>query len=79
MPEQGRIAYVAGAYDSLVTFAETDQVGMHYENCLVRARMTNSALTANVLNFAKDRPALQTGPVQGALIAYLIAACGAPK
>jgi hypothetical protein len=31
-----------------------------------------------VLNFAKDKPELQTGLVQRALVNYLIAACGEP-
>jgi len=76
MPEPGRVAYLAGAYDSLLTFAEDEQVTSHYSRCLNMAQMTNFQLAANVLSFAKDRPALQTGSVQGALINYLIAACG---
>ena len=40
--------------------------------------MTNGQLAANVLNFGRDKPKLQTGPVQLALIEYLFAACGAP-
>jgi hypothetical protein len=40
--------------------------------------MTNFQLAANVLNFAKDKPELHTGSVQGALIGYLNAACGGP-
>jgi hypothetical protein len=34
--------------------------------------------TANMLNFAKDKPELHTGLVQRALLKYLIAACGEP-
>ena len=34
--------------------------------------MTNGQLAANVLNFTSDKPTLQTGPVQLALIEYLL-------
>jgi hypothetical protein len=83
MSELGRAAYVAGAFDSLLTFidpADEQALAMkwHYNNCLLRAQMSDTQLAANVMNFAKDRPELHTGPVQGALIGYLIAACGAP-
>jgi len=30
MPESSRVAYLSGAFDSLVSFAETEQVAMHY-------------------------------------------------
>jgi hypothetical protein len=40
--------------------------------------MTNGQLAANVINFARDKPELQVGAVQGALVNYLIAACGQP-
>jgi hypothetical protein len=78
MSESSRVAYVSGAFDSLVSFAETDQVAMHYGKCIDTAKMTNSALTTNVLNFAKDKPKLHTGLVQAALLQYLNAACGQP-
>ena len=78
MPESSRIAYVSGAFDSLVSFAETEQVAMHYVKCIDTVKMTNSQLTANMLNFAKDKPELHTGLVQRALLKYLAAACGEP-
>jgi hypothetical protein len=82
MPEPVRDAYIAGAYDSLENVGEdTEQMRRtrtHYANCLYTAKMTSIQLAANVLNFAKDKPELQTGLVQRALVNYLIAACGEP-
>jgi hypothetical protein len=79
--EMSRVAYISGAYDSLVIFVEGEQAGRnsrHYRKCVATAQMTNFQLAANVLNFAKDKPELHTGSVQGALIGYLNAACGGP-
>jgi hypothetical protein len=81
MAETSRVAYISGAYDSLVTFVEGEQAGrnsLHYTKCITTAKMTNFQLAANVLNFAKDKPQLHTGSMQGALIEYLNAACGQP-
>jgi hypothetical protein len=79
--EMSRAAYIAGAYDSQMTFVDSEAQGKdarHFRKCIQTARMTTFQLAANVMNFAKDRPALQTGSVQEALISYLIAACGEP-
>ena len=79
--EMSRVAYISGAYDSLVTFVEGEQAGRnsrHYRKCVDTAQMTNFQLAANVLNFAKDKPKLHTGLVQAALLQYLNAACGQP-
>jgi hypothetical protein len=46
------------------------------QHCLSTAQMTDRQLTTNVMNFAKDKPELHVGPVQGALAKYLVAACG---
>ena len=78
MSESSRVAYLSGAFDSLVSFAETEQIAVHYGKCIDAAKMTNFQLTANMLNFAKDKPELHTGLVQRALLKYLIAACGEP-
>jgi hypothetical protein len=75
--EDSRIAYLAGAFDSLLVFMP--DVGDHYETCLARAKMQTSQLTAHVLSYAKDKPALQTGSVQNALVRYLLAVCGKPS
>lgn len=74
-------AYIAGAYDSLVTFAadtEGQRVATHYSVCLQNAQMTNRQLAENVERYASARPALQAGTVQKAMIDYLIEACGPP-
>jgi hypothetical protein len=79
--EISRTAYISGAYDSLVTFVESEQAGrnsLHYRTCIDTSKMTNFQLAENVLIFAKDKPELHTGSVQGALIKYLNAACGEP-
>jgi len=65
-------------FDSLVSFAETEQVAVHYVKWIDTVKMTNSQLTANMLNFAKDKSELHTGLVQRVLLNYLIAACGEP-
>jgi hypothetical protein len=76
LTEDSRIAYLSGVFDSLLVFVP--DAGLHYETCLVRAKTQTGQLAANVLNFAKDKPELHTGSVQGALIGYLNAACGGP-
>jgi hypothetical protein len=71
--------FMTGAFDSLVSFA-TDAGGLtaaqHYSHCVMDAHMSNSQLATNILNYAKDRPALHTKPATNAMLDYLIAACG---
>jgi hypothetical protein len=79
--EMSRVMYIAGAFDSLVTFIEGEQAlrnRVHYNNCMETSQMTIVQLATNVLNFAKDKPELHTGSVQAALIEYLNATCGQP-
>jgi hypothetical protein len=85
MPEAARNAYLMGAFDGFVYDSSTllspeweQAAALHYEMCLSKAKMTNGQFAENVLNFARDKPKLHTGPVQLALIDYLFAACGAP-
>jgi hypothetical protein len=84
MPELARNACIMGAFDGFVydysgVLSEWEQAAaLHYEMCISKAKMANGQLAANVLNFASDKPKLQTGPVQLALIEYLFAACGPP-
>jgi hypothetical protein len=85
MPELARNAYIAGAFDgflyensTILSPAWLQETAFHYEMCLSKAKMKNGQLAANVLNFASDKPKLQTGTVQDALRGYLFAACGAP-
>jgi hypothetical protein len=67
LPESARAMYISGAYDSLITFNSDEQdqkVSSHYARCISAAKMGNGQLAANVINFARDKPDLQVGPVQ---------------
>jgi hypothetical protein len=78
--ESDRAAYIAGAYDSLVSIAspETASSARHYSRCVVSRQLSNEQLAKNVRAFVATRPNLQKGPVQGGLINYLVELCGAP-
>lgn len=81
LPEGLRTIYMSGAFDSLVTFANTPagaRGAMHYRNCVRDAQMTNDQLASNILNYAKDKPALHTKRATVAMLDYLVAACGLP-
>jgi hypothetical protein len=81
LPEGSRTMFMTGAFDSLVSFANNEggaKAADHYEQCIRDAHMSNTQLAANVLNYAKDKPALHTKPATIAMIQYLIAACGLP-
>lgn len=72
-----RAYYIAGAFDSLTTFSERDTITpAHYLNCIKNAGMTNMQLADNILKYAADKPKLQVGTPQEAMINYLISACG---
>jgi hypothetical protein len=76
-----RAAYIAGAVDSIVSVVSGDndaKMSVHYSECLLRSKMSNTQLAASVLRFAESRPALHAGSVQAALLQYLVEVCGAP-
>lgn len=76
-----RAYYVAGAFDSLVSFSISPseaKVGLHYHSCVAKAQLNNNQLAENVRAFAASRPRLHGAAVQGALVQYLIELCGAP-
>lgn len=82
MRPQQRAMYIAGAYDTVTGLASNDadvRRVRHQVTCMANSRMNNNQLAANVLEFAKTKPKLQTGPVVGALLEYLFAACGPVK
>lgn len=82
MGPQQRAMYISGAYDTLTGIASNDadvRRVRHQVACLAKSKMNNSQLATNVLEFAKDKPKLQTGPVVGVLLEYLFAACGPIK
>jgi hypothetical protein len=71
--------YITGFYDALTSVADANNdttVATHYQSCLQRSKMTNSQLANNIRAYAQSRPELQTGGVAGALINYLLSACG---
>ena len=76
-----RAAYIAGAYDSLTTFASAEmersiKVAQHYRACVVRTKITNHQLAENVRAYAATKPELQAMPVPAAMLHYLLALCG---
>jgi hypothetical protein len=82
LPENAQSMYIAGAYDSLVTFVSTDDeinAAQHYSECVAKSGMTNRQLAQNVRTYAATKPELQGGNVQVALVRYLLELCGKPK
>jgi hypothetical protein len=82
LPEDQQSMYMAGAYDSLVTFVSTseeNQIARHRTECLAKSGMTNKQLSQNVLSYATTKPDLQGGSVQKALVRYLLELCGLPN
>lgn len=80
MNAEMRAIYIAGAYDSLITFAMSDEqraVNAHYSDCITKSKLTVSQLAENVRKFAKDKAKLQDF-VETPLISYLYEYCGAP-
>jgi len=77
LPYDVRVAYIAGAYDTLIGFP--DARGHRYvswDACIKNARVSVGQLADNVQDFAKDKPRYQKGMIQDALFDYLAAACG---
>jgi hypothetical protein len=80
-PSIWREAYVAGAFDSLISYSPNgskDTFMDHYSTCLANSQMTNEQLAINLSTFADSKPELQAKPVQAGLIQYLLALCGPP-
>jgi hypothetical protein len=72
-------AYVAGAYDSLVTYAtntaEMEAIG-HYQSCVAHAKLTPVTMATGLKDELDANPKLATEPAPGALLKYLIKLCG---
>lgn len=76
-----KVTYLTGAYDSLVTLGTDPQSvrdSKHFNDCVVRSRMSAGQMTTNVESFAATRPDLHGLPPQAALIQYLVQMCGPP-
>jgi hypothetical protein len=76
-----RTAYIAGAFDSLLVFANDEEdahASYHYQQCVLGGKMTSRQLAENVLRFGQSRPSLRTGSVQAVLMKYLTETCEVP-
>lgn len=74
--------YLAGTFDSLVTISgdlTENRYRLHYNECVVNAKMSHTQLALNVSTFVDGRPELQGKPVQAGLIEYLLQLCGRPS
>ena len=76
-PQLFREAYIVGAFDSLIAFANFG-VGDHYFECIKQSKMTGVQMAENVRNFASSRPEYHAGGMEVILINYLIGVCGKP-
>jgi hypothetical protein len=80
---EGRAAYIAGTFDSLVNRYGDDTgrddtgraVALHYSECLARAKMGSNQLGDNLQTYVSARPELQAGTVYAALVKYLADQC----
>ena len=77
LPENQRAAYIAGAFDSLISNEER-RGSLHYQRCIRNTVMSSQQLAANVLAFVQTQPALQGQTVQIGLVRYLNSLCGTP-
>jgi hypothetical protein len=73
-----RSAYIAGDIDGTISTLIRAPAARHFNSCLVKSDATPDSLSAAVLDFAKDKPYLQMGPVHEVLMAHLFEACGYP-
>ena len=81
MTPDSRQLYIAGAFDSMVSFSANDiesRINRHYDSCISRLKMTNMSLANNLLDYVNENPDLRGGSVQTAMIKYLIELCGRP-
>jgi hypothetical protein len=82
LPDGLRKAYIAGAIDSLASWADTasnKKMSEHILSCLKTTNITLTQLGDNLKTYTSVRPKLRPGSVQAALIDYLNALCGEPK
>src|SRR5262249_54121674 len=81
LPEEMRAAYIAGAFDSLITWvsqgADRGETN-YYSEGVTNTHMDNKQLATNVAAFVHTRPELQGKSVPFGLIQYLIGLCGQP-
>jgi hypothetical protein len=72
-------AYVAGAYDSLVTYvtntAEMEAIG-HYQSCVAHAKLTPVTMATGLKDELGANPKLAAESAPGAFLKYLVKLCG---
>jgi hypothetical protein len=79
---EGRAAYIAGAFDSLVNRYDDDAgraVAFHYSECLARAKLGSTQLGDNLKTYVSARPELEAGTVYAALVKYLADLCSSSR
>jgi hypothetical protein len=81
LPQDAKVAYLAGAFDSLVGLADDQmqiQMALHYSKCVSGTHMSPRQLTDGVSAFGAAHPELRGFTVQRVLVNYLISLCGTP-
>jgi hypothetical protein len=80
LPQDAKVAYLAGAFDSLVGLADDQtqiQMALHYSKCVSSTHMSPRQ-TDNVSAFGTAHPELRGFTLQRVLVNYLISLCGTP-
>jgi hypothetical protein len=80
LPDELKQAYLAGAFDSLGSLANSEgdmKAAKHYGDCITNGHVEIDELTSNIEIFAHGRSDLP-GTVQAAMVSYLIRLCGMP-
>ena len=81
LPADAKVAYIVGAFDSLVGYFSDDlhaKMSAHYSKCVFDTRMSLTQLSERVAAFGQAHPELQGGTVQTVMVNYLISLCGKP-
>ena len=80
LPNEQRATYVAGLADTLAVLATveaTKRFAHHYDQCIRRSNVTPLQLANALRDFARPLREMQNETMQGVLINYLLAECGA--
>lgn len=81
LPDDGRAAYIAGTFDTLINQYDDDPAGRaiakHLSDCVARAQLSSAQMGDKLKTYVAARPDLAAGSVQAALMKYLADVCGA--
>jgi hypothetical protein len=72
-------AYIAGAYDALVTYVTTPveiEAIAHYQSCVAHAKLTPVTMATSLKDELGANPKLAAEPAPGAFLKYLVRLCG---